>query len=153
MIIGYLFFKVGFKIFFKLNFNMDLLIVIGIFVVYLYGIYVFIMIINGSYYFVYDLYFELVVVILIFIILGKYLEFILIGKILVVIKKLIGLVLKEVIILRNGIEVRVVIEDVVVGDIIFVKLGDKLLVDGVVIFGYILIDELMLIGEFILVEK
>lgn len=153
MIIGYSFFKVGFKTLFKLNPNMDSLIAIGTSAAYLYGIYALIMIINGSHHFVHDLYFESAAVILTLITLGKYLESISIGKTSAAIKKLIGLAPKEATILRNGIEVRVAIEDVVVGDTILVKPGDKLPVDGVVTFGHTSIDESMLTGESIPVEK
>lgn len=153
MVIGYSFFKVGFKTLFKLNPNMDSLIAIGTSAAYLYGIYALIMIINGNHHFVHDLYFESAAVILTLITLGKYLEAISIGKTSAAIKKLIGLAPKEAIILKDGIEVRIAIEDVIVGDIIVVKPGDKLPVDGVVTFGHTSIDESMLTGESIPVEK
>lgn len=55
--------------------------------------------------------------------------------------------------LVDGKEVEIFIEEVEIGDILLVKLGIKIFVDGVVIEGYILVDELMFIGESILVEK
>lgn len=100
MIIGYSFFKVGFKTLFKLNPNMDSLIAIGTSAAYLYGIYALIMIINGNHHFVHDLYFESAAVILTLITLGKYLEAISIGKTSAAIKKLIGLSPKEAIVLK-----------------------------------------------------
>lgn len=64
-----------------------------------------------------------------------------------------GLVFKIVIVIRNNNEVIVLVEEVIVGDIILVKLGEKLFVDGEVVEGSIVIDELMFIGESIFVEK
>src|SRR5690606_40770721 len=64
MIIGYPFFKIGFKTLFKLSPNMDSLIAIGTSAAYIYGVYALIMIINGNHHFVHDLYFESAAVIL-----------------------------------------------------------------------------------------
>src|SRR5690554_2284058 len=153
MILGYQFFKIGFKTLFKLSPNMDSLIAIGTSAAYLYGVYALFMIGNGQHHFVHDLYFESAAVILTLITLGKYLEAISIGKTSAAIKKLIGLSPKEALILKDGIEINVPIEAVSVGDIIVVKPGDKLPVDGKVTFGNTAIDESMLTGESMPVEK
>ena len=132
---------------------MDSLIAIGTSAAYLYGLYALIMIFGGHHHYVHDLYFESAAVILTLITLGKYLESISIGKTSAAIKKLIGLSPKEAIILKDGTEYKVPIEDVKVGDVIVVKPGDKLPVDGQVIFGFSAVDESMLTGESIPVEK
>src|SRR5690554_44881 len=153
MILGFSFFKTGFKTLFKLNPNMDSLIAIGTSAAYLYGIYGLIMIASGDHSYAHDLYFESAAVILTLITLGKYLEAISIGKTSAAIKKLIGLAPKEACVLRNNKEIKVSIEDVQLGDIIVVKPGDKLPVDGRIVFGHSSVDESMLTGESMPVEK
>ncbi|WP_025724402.1 heavy metal translocating P-type ATPase [Acholeplasma granularum] len=153
MITGYSYFKNGFKTLFKLNPNMDSLIGIGTSAAYIYGVYALVMIILGNNHFVHQLYFESAAVILTLITLGKYLESVSKGKTSQAIKKLIGLSPKEARILKDGIEVLIPIDDVVVGDIIIVKPGDKIPVDGLIIEGYSSIDESMITGESIPVEK
>lgn len=153
MILGFSFFKTGFKTLFKMNPNMDSLIAIGTFSAYLYGVYGLIMIALGEHSYAHDLYFESAAVILTLITLGKYLEVISIGKTSAAIKKLMGLAPKEAIILRDNKEIKVSIEDVQLGDIIVVKPGDKLPVDGRIVFGHSSVDESMLTGESMPVEK
>src|SRR5690554_3214146 len=153
MILGFSFFKTGFKTLFKLNPNMDSLIAIGTSAGYLYGVYGLIMIASGDHSYAHDLYFESAAVILTLITLGKYLEAISIGKTSAAIKKLIGLAPKEATILKDNKEVKVPIEDVQLGDIIVVKPGDKLPVDGRIVFGHSSVDESMLTGESMPVEK
>ena len=99
------------------------------------------------------LYFESAAVILTLITLGKYLEAVSKGKTSQAIKALMGLAPKTATIERNGRELEVPIEEVVVGDIVLVKPGEKLPVDGEVIEGSTAIDESMLTGESIPVEK
>ncbi len=153
VIIGFPFFKVGLKTLFKWNPNMDSLIAIGTGAAYLYGIYALIGIVLGNHHLVHDLYFETAAVIMTLITLGKYLESISVGKTSAAIKKLIGLSPKTAIVVRDGMEVVVDLEDVAVGDIIVVKPGDKLPVDGKVTYGHTSIDESMLTGESMPVEK
>ena len=154
IIIGNKFFKVGFKSLFKGSPNMDSLISIGSLASYLYSVYAMIEIYNGNSHAVHDkLYFESAATILTLITLGKYLETKTKGKTSEAIKKLMGLSPKTATIEKDGKEISISIDDVEVGDIIIVKPGEKLPVDGVVISGMTSIDESMLTGESIPVEK
>lgn len=100
-----------------------------------------------------ELYFESAVFILIFISLGKYLEALTKGKTSEAIKKLMGLGAKEAIVIRKGKEIRIPIGEVVVGDIVFVRPGEKIPVDGLIIEGYSGVDEQAITGESIPTEK
>ena len=99
------------------------------------------------------LYFEAAVTILTLITLGKYLEAVSKGKTSEAIKKLMGLAPKTATVIRDNKEIIVSVDEVVVGDIVLVKPGKKLPVDGEVIEGSTAIDESMLTGESIPVEK
>ncbi|WBW98077.1 heavy metal translocating P-type ATPase [Oceanirhabdus sp. W0125-5] len=153
LIAGKKFFQVGFKSLIRRSPNMDTLIAIGSSAAYLYGIYAVIMIALGDTDYVMQLYFESAAGILTFITLGKSLEARSKGKTSEAIKKLMGLQPKTAIIIKDGIEEEISIDDVEVGDIILVKPGEKLPVDGVVTEGKTSIDESMLTGESIPVEK
>ena len=100
-----------------------------------------------------SLYYEAAVTILALITLGKYLEAISKGKTSQAIKKLMGLAPKTATIVRDGKELVIPIDEVIVGDIVIVKPGEKLPVDGEVIEGSTSVDEAMLTGESIPVEK
>lgn len=151
--VGYKFFKVGIRNLFKLTPNMDSLIAIGTLASYLYGIYATVEIYAGNSEFAMSLYFESAAVILTLITLGKYLEVLTKGKTSEAIKKLMGLAPKTATVVRDGTEISIPIEEVVVGDTIIVKPGQKLPVDGEVLSGNTSIDESMLTGESIPVEK
>ncbi|MGN2337115.1 heavy metal translocating P-type ATPase [Clostridium cagae] len=153
MLVGYKFYKVGIKNLFKLSPNMDSLISIGTLAAFLYGIFAIVKINQGSSEYAMHLYFESAAVILTLITLGKYLEAVSKGKTSQAIKALMGLAPKNATVIRNGIESIILIEEVVVGDIVLVKPGAKLPVDGEVIDGSTSIDESMLTGESIPVEK
>lgn len=153
MIVGYRYFTVGFKSLFKGSPNMDSLIAIGTAAAFIYGIYAIVQIYGGDGEYANELYFEAGGVILTLITLGKYLESVTKGKTSEAIKKLMGLAPKTAIILRDGKEVEISIEDVEVGDVIVVKPGEKMPVDGEVVEGTTSVDESMLTGESIPVEK
>jgi P-type Cu+ transporter len=153
LIAGYKFFTIGYSSLFNKSPNMDSLIAIGTSAAFFYGIFAIYQIHSGNIDYAYDLYFEAAGVIITLILLGKYLESVTKGKTSEAIKKLMGLAPKTAIILRNGVEVETPIEDVEVGDIIIVKPGEKMPVDGEVIFGTTSVDESMLTGESIPVEK
>jgi Cu+-exporting ATPase len=150
---GYKFFTVGFKALFMRSPNMDSLIAIGTSAAFLYGIFAIIQIYAGNIDYAYDLYFEAAGVILTLITLGKYLEAVTKGKTSEAIKKLMGLAPKTAIIIKDGKEVEIAIEEVEVGDVIIVKPGEKMPVDGEVVEGMTSVDESMLTGESIPVEK
>ncbi|STC74831.1 copper-translocating P-type ATPase [Clostridium botulinum] len=153
IIVGYKFFTVGFKALIRRSPNMDSLIAIGTSAAFLYGIFAIVQIYNGNTDYAKDLYFEAAGVILTLITLGKYLEAVTKGKTSEAIKKLMGLAPKTAIIIRNGKEVETPIEEVEIGDIIIVKPGEKMPVDGEVVEGMSSVDESMLTGESIPVEK
>lgn len=153
VIAGNKFYSIGFTSIFRKSPNMDSLIAMGTSAALLYSFYSTYRISIGDFMFVEDLYFETAGVIITLILLGKSLEAVSKGKTSEAIKKLMGLAPKSAIIVQDGQEIEIPIEEVEVGDIILVKPGEKLPVDGVVIEGYTSIDESMLTGESIPVEK
>jgi Cu+-exporting ATPase len=100
-----------------------------------------------------NLYYDTVAFLIIFIVLGRYLEARARGQTSAAIRKLMGLRAKTSRILVNGIEKEVPVEEVAVGDIVIVRPGEKIPVDGIVIEGGSAVDESMLTGESIPVEK
>jgi Cu+-exporting ATPase len=153
IIVGYKFYTIGLSTLFRGTPNMDSLIAIGTGAAVIYGIYATIMIGNGQVEFAGDLYFETAGVIITLILLGKYLESVTKGKTSEAIKKLMGLAPKTALVIQNGEEVVMPIEEVEVGDIIIVKPGEKIPVDGEVIKGSTSVDESMLTGESMPVNK
>jgi Cu+-exporting ATPase len=153
MIAGYKFFTVGFKSLFRRGPNMDSLIAMGTSAAFLYGIFAIVQIFRGNVDYAYDLYFESAAVIITLITLGKYLEAVTKGKTSEAIKKLMGLAPKTAIVIRDEKEVETPLEEVEVGDVIIVRPGEKMPVDGEVIEGLTSVDESMLTGESIPVEK
>lgn len=151
--IGRDFFIHGFKNLFHLSPNMDTLIALGSGAAILYGIYALVKIYQGDVHFAHHLYFESAGMIVAFISLGKFLEAITKGKTSDAINKLMGLAPKTATIIVDGKEKVIGIDDVRVNDIILVKPGEKLPVDGEVVEGTTSIDESMLTGESIPVEK
>lgn len=98
-------------------------------------------------------YFEAATVIITLILLGRYLEERAKSKTSSAIKKLMGLQPKQVIALRNGEEVRIPLEEVIIGDLLMIRPGDKIPVDGKVKSGESFVDESMITGEAIPVKK
>lgn len=141
-------------------FNMDSLIAIGTSTAFFYSLWRFIdyvvkmgSIIGQAGEKIPDLYFETAAFLITFVILGKWLEAKAKGRTSDAIKKLMGLQPKTARLIRSGQEVDVPIEDVVTGDIVIVRPGEKIPVDGVVVKGNSSVDESMLTGESIPVEK
>lgn len=155
------YFQVGFKSFFKGSPNMDSLIAIGSAAAVLYGVFAIFQIGVGLgtqnldlvHKYSMDLYIESAGTILGLITLGKYLEVRAKGKTSDAIQKLIDLSPQTALVIRDNSEVEVLIEDVVVGDIVVVKPGYVVPIDGVVIEGNTFIDESALTGESLPVEK
>ncbi|SCI15542.1 heavy metal translocating P-type ATPase [Romboutsia sp. 1001713B170207_170306_H8] len=152
---GYKFYIHGFKSLFAKSPNMDTLVAIGTSAAFLYSLYTTIQIANGSIVGMHhhQLYYESAGIIIALILLGKYFESRSKGKTSEAIKKLMGLQPKTAILIINGNEVETPIDEVMVGDIILVKPGEKIPVDGIVIEGSTSVDESMLTGESIPVEK
>lgn len=155
MAIGYRFYWVGLKNLVTLSPNMDSLIAVGTLAAFGYSLFCTIQIGRGldPHHYAMQLYYESAVTILCLITLGKYLEAVSKGKSSAAIQKLIGLSPKTAMIQRDGVEMTVKAEDVLVGDLVLVRPGEKLPVDGIVEEGATSIDESMLTGESIPVEK
>lgn len=153
MAAGYKFYVVGIKNLFRLSPNMDSLIAISTLAAVLYGIFAIYKIEIGDTSYAMHLYFESAAVILTLITLGKYLEAVSKGRTSQAIKALMGLAPKTATIVRNNTEMIIPVEEVTVGDIILVRPGEKLPVDGEIIEGNTSIDESMLTGESMPVEK
>lgn len=145
-IIGADFYKGAWSALRMKTFNMDSLIVIGTSVAYFYSLFNFL---AGSG----DLYFETASFLITFVVLGKWLEFKAKGKTSAAISKLMSLQVKTARVLRNGLALDIPVEQVVVGVIILVRPGEKIPVDGVVIFGSSAVDESLVTGESLPVEK
>lgn len=153
MIVGNKYYKVGFRTLFKGSPNMDSLIAIGTSAAFLYSLYSTIMVFQGKHEYIHSLYYESAAVIITLITLGKYFESVTKGKTSDSIKKLMGLAPKTATVIKDGKEEEISIDDVKVGDIILVKPGEKMPVDGEVVEGITSVDESMLTGESIPVEK
>lgn len=150
---GYKFYTVGYKALLQRSPNMDSLIAIGTTAAVVYSIYSACRISAGDFHAVEGLYFETAGVIITLILLGKSLEAVTKGKTSEAIKKLMGLAPKTAIVIQDGKEVEVPIDEVEPGDVILVKPGEKIPVDGEVLDGHTAIDESMLTGESIPVDK
>lgn len=132
--------------------NMDVLISMGTSAAYFYSLYnVFFQPVKTG--MAKDLYFEAAAVVITLILLGKYLEAIAKGKTSEAIKKLMGLQAKTARVVRNGAEEDIPIEEVETGDIVVVRPGEKVPVDGQIVEGTSSVDESMLTGESLPVEK
>ena len=150
---GYRFYIVGFRAIWHRAPNMDSLIAMGTSAAILYSLYSTWRIAQGSFGAVEDLYFETAGVIITLILLGKSLESVSKGRTSQAIKKLMGLAPKTAIVVQGDHEVELPIDEVEVGDLIRVRPGEKIPVDGEVVTGATSIDESMLTGESIPVEK
>ncbi len=151
--VGHRFYTVGFKALWQRSPNMDSLIAIGTTAAVVYSVYNVFQIVKGHYMAVDALYFETAGVIIALIMLGKTLEAVSKGKTSEAIKKLMGLAPKTAIILHDGEEKEIPIDEVEIGDILIVKPGAKIPVDGTVLSGHTAIDESMLTGESMPVDK
>ncbi|MBT4352901.1 copper-translocating P-type ATPase [archaeon] len=126
--------------------NMDTLIVMGTSAAYFYSVYA---LVSGQGH----VYFEASAVLITIVVFGRLLEAKAKGKTSEAIKRLIGLKPKTAIVLRDGKELEINVDDVVLGDILIVKPGEKLPVDGIIVEGHTSIDESMVTGESMPVEK
>lgn len=151
-IIGFRFYKHAFYALRSGSSNMDVLISLGTSAAYFFSLYnvFFEPAKTGG---MKDLYFEAAAVIITLILLGKYLEAVAKGKTSDAIKKLMGLQAKTARVLRDGTEQDIPIEEVEIGDVVIVRPGEKVPVDGKIIEGASAVDESMLTGESLPVEK
>lgn len=153
MLAGSKFYTMGFKTLFGGHPNMDSLIAVGTSAAVIYGLIAIFEISIGNTKWVMDLYFETAGVIIALIMLGKALESRSKGRTSEAIEKLMGMQPKEAIVLHGNEEIRIPIEEVEMGDVVLVKPGDRIPVDGEIIEGRSSVDESMLTGESLPVDK
>ncbi|MDQ0233206.1 MULTISPECIES: heavy metal translocating P-type ATPase [Bacillaceae] len=151
-IVGKQFYVGAFKALRNKSANMDVLVALGTSAAYFYSLYLSIVSIGSGSHMV-ELYYETSAVLITLIILGKLFEVRAKGRSSEAIKKLMGLQAKTATVVRNGVEQEVTLEDVVVGDFLLVKPGEKVPVDGEIIEGRSALDESMLTGESVPVDK
>ncbi|WBL15327.1 heavy metal translocating P-type ATPase [Sutcliffiella sp. NC1] len=150
--IGWQFYVGAYKSLRNKSANMDVLVALGTSAAYFYSIYLGIEAIGTNAHMV-DLYFETSAVIITLIILGKLFETRAKGRSSEAIKKLMGLQAKTATVVRDGVEQEIPLEKVMVGDILYVKPGEKIPVDGEIIEGRSAVDESMLTGESLPIDK
>ena len=153
VVAGWRFYYVGYRALWMRSPNMDSLIAIGTSAAMLYSAWNVFLIANRNHEAVGSLYFESAGVIIALILLGKYLEARAKGKTSEAIKKLLGLQPKTATLIKDGKEAQIPIENVQIGDLILVKPGEKIPVDGTATSGSTTIDESMLTGESLPVDK
>lgn len=136
------------------SFDMDSLVSIGTFAAFIYSLFVILFpnLFSGTNLEA-EVYFDTAAVIISLILLGRYLEAKAKSRTSLAIKKLIGLQAKTATLIRGNKEIKIPIEEVKINDILLIKPGEKIPTDGVVIFGYSSVDESMITGESIPVEK
>ncbi|MED4972135.1 heavy metal translocating P-type ATPase [Geobacillus proteiniphilus] len=132
--------------------NMDVLVALGTSAAYFYSLYEAWRTLGNPDYMP-RLYFETSAVLITLVLVGKYFEALAKGRTTEAISKLVSLQAKEATVIRNGEEMKVPLEEVVIGDTILVKPGEKIPVDGTVISGASSVDESMITGESIPVDK
>ncbi|MCM8899940.1 cadmium-translocating P-type ATPase [Caldicoprobacter algeriensis] len=153
VVAGYRFYTVGFGNLIRRHPNMDSLIAVGTSAAFVYGVYAIFRIATGHTEYAMNLYFESAGVIITLILLGRYLESIAKGKTSEAIRRLMDLSPRTAVVIHEDKELTIPVEEVEVGDILLVRPGDRIPVDGEVIEGRTSVDESMLTGESIPVEK
>ena len=152
-IIGWSFYVGAFKALRSRSANMDVLVALGTSAAYFYSLYLSLDSLSMPHGHTPQLYYETSSILITLILLGKWFEALAKGRSSQAIKTLMGLQAKTALVLKDGVETVVPIEGVVPGDVLIVKPGEKIPVDGVVIGGVSSVDESMLTGESIPVEK
>ena len=151
--IGRGFYQRGFRNLIKKHPNMDSLIAVGTSAAFFYSLYSVSQVFLGHHAFVHQLYFESVAVIIALVLLGKYLESSAKGRTSQAIQSLLELVPSQATVIRYGKAVMIDTEDIRVGDIICIKPGERMPVDGFVTEGQTFVDESMMTGESVPIEK
>ena len=151
--IGRGFYQRGFRNLIKKHPNMDSLIAVGTGAAFFYSLYSVSQVFLGYHPFVHQLYFESVAVIIALVLLGKYLESSAKGRTSQAIQSLLELVPSQATVIRYGEAVTIDTEDIRVGDIIRIKPGERMPVDGLVTEGQTFVDESMMTGESVPIEK
>lgn len=150
---GYSFFTTGIPALFRGAPNMDSLVAVGTAAAFGYSVYSLVLIMGGASLHSSHLYFESAATIITLIMLGKTLESISKSKTSASIKALMGLRPKTAQVMRKGVETEVLIDHIKVGEEVVIRPGNKIPVDGVIISGASSIDESMLTGESLPVDK
>jgi Cu+-exporting ATPase len=132
--------------------NMDVLVALGTSAAYFYSLYLTVVNMVNPHHMI-EMYYETSTVLITLIIMGKWFEALAKGRTSEAIKKLMGLQAKTAIVVRDGNEMQIPVEQVIVGDIVLVKPGEKVPVDGEVVEGRSTIDESMITGESLPVGK
>ena len=151
--VGWDYYKGAYKTLRNRSANMDVLVSMGTSVAYLYSTAVLLARTAGSDALGDHVYFETAAVIITLIVLGKLLEARAKGKTSAAIKELMGLQSRTALVVRDDVEMNIPIEDVAVGDVVVVRPGEKIPVDGIVTAGSSAVDESMLTGESMPVDK
>jgi P-type Cu+ transporter len=153
--IGWPFYKGAAKALWNGSANMDVLVALGTSAAYFYSVYLTGVWAadGGSAHHMPELYFETSAVLITLILLGKLFEAMAKGRTSEAIRTLMGLQAKTALVIRDGAELQVPIEQVVAGDVLLVKPGEKIPVDAVVLEGSSAVDESMITGESLPVEK
>jgi len=144
-IFGFHFHKVAFKKLMHFTSNMDSLVSLGTLSSFIYSVW--------AMFAGFNVYFEAAAAIITLINLGKWLEAISKGKAGNALKKLLELGSKNAHVIRNGKEIEISVDEIVVGDVLHVKAGEKIPLDGEIISGEASLDESMLTGESLPVDK
>ncbi|MDV2582964.1 heavy metal translocating P-type ATPase [Alkalibacillus haloalkaliphilus] len=150
--IGAQFYKGAYRSLINKSANMDVLVALGTTAAFMYSFVQSVLWQMGAVHHA-ELYYEASAIIITLVVLGKYLEAVAKGRTTVAITQLLNLQAKEATVLKNGEEVQVPVEEVQVGDHIVVRPGEKIPVDGEVVEGTTSIDESMITGEAIPVDK
>lgn len=127
--------------------NMDTLVAIGTSAAYFYSVYVILFLPEQGQYF------EIAAILISFILMGKMLEAVAKGKTSEAIRKLMSLSPRIATVIRSGKEIKIPVDEVIAGDIVLVKPGEKIPVDGIITDGHSSVNESMITGESIPVEK
>ena len=151
--VGRSYFVNGFKALIRKHPNMDSLVALGTSAAILYSVWSTIRILAGEYHYVMHLYVESAAVILAFITVGKYFETLTKGRTSQAIQSLVALSPKVATVIRDGKEVEVPVEELQIGEVVFVRPGEKIPVDGVILSGESFVDESMITGESVPVFK
>ena len=145
--VGWQYYTGAFKALRNRSANMDVLIAMGTSAAYFYSLPALFGLLEGH------LYFETAAVIITFIVLGKYLEARAKGRTSEALKKLIALRPRQARVVRDGREMEIPVDEVRVGDLVITRPGEKIPVDGVVVEGRSSVDQSMLTGESMPVDK
>ena len=147
LIYGYDILKNGYKNLIHKTPNMDTLVAIGVIASFLYSLYNMYLVLKGNHHLVMNLYFESAAIVIYFIKLGRYLDSLSKDKTKEAIQKLVEITPNKATIKLNGVEKEVTLDEISKGDIVIVKPGEKIAVDGEIITGKAHLDEAFITGE------